>query len=194
MISGYTPQEYTWKSMAPEARLDRAHALVEAAGFGPDHPLSLTIIYTTSPSSRRRLEAIKTMLRAIDVDVTLENLEWRAFLERTEQHDYDLAWCGLSHFYDDYGVKLSDFVSDAGERNLPGYRNPAFDALVRDGDLADDIKTRRRLMEQAEAVLLADYPLIPIAQRVVNRLVTPALRGGADRVENPQSRYLWFDD
>jgi len=194
MISGYTPQEYAWRSLSPEARKARARDLVEAAGFGPDHPLALTIIYTTSESARHRLDAIVTMLHGIGVEATLENLEWKAFLDRTARHDFDLALCGQSDFYDDYGVKLGDFVSSAGERNLPDYRNPAFDVLVRDGDLADDMPTRRRLMEQAEAVLLADYPVIPIAQRVVNRLVNPLLRGGADQIETPQSRYLWFEE
>jgi hypothetical protein len=36
--------------------------------------------------------------------------------------------------------------------------------------------------------------VIPLEQRVLKRLINPKLQGGADRIETPQTRYLYFQD
>jgi oligopeptide transport system substrate-binding protein len=194
LVPDYTPQAYAWRTDPREVRLARARKLMAQAGYGPDHPLALSVIYSTRESIRQILLAIRAMCQEIGVDLTPENREWQAFVGQLTSRNFDLAVLGVSNPYDDYEVRLGDFVSDPGPRNFTGYANPAFDDLFHRGATAPDGETRRSLMQQAEKLLLSDYPVIPLEQRVLKRLINPKLQGGADRIETPQTRYLYFQD
>jgi oligopeptide transport system substrate-binding protein len=165
---------------------------MESAGYGPDRPLDISILYTTNDRTRRGLLGVKETLRSVHVEATLQNLEWKAILTRMEARDFDLLCISETDNHDDYGSRIGDFVSIAGARNYAGYRNPAFDDLYRRAESAGDSMSRRALMQDAEKMLLDDYAVIPLAQKAIERLINPKLQGGADRIEVPQSRFLSF--
>lgn len=90
----------------------------------------------------------------------------------------------------DPGILLEPFLGNAGDNSDTGYANPAFDALVAEGERAPDAATRFGLLERAEALMLADYPVVPLAYEAVNRLVSPRLEDWRDAEAYPQSRYI----
>jgi oligopeptide transport system substrate-binding protein len=192
IVSDYTPQVYAWRDQPQQQRVERARALMESAGYGPDRPLDISILYTTNDRTRRGLLGVKETLRSVHVEATLQNLEWKAILTRMEARDFDLLCISETDNHDDYGSRIGDFVSIAGARNYAGYRNPAFDDLYRRAESAGDSMSRRALMQDAEKMLLDDYAVIPLAQKAIERLINPKLQGGADRIEVPQSRFLSF--
>lgn len=194
VISDYTPPVMPFKSMPQGDRLERAKALMQDAGYGPDHPLKLTISYPTQESTRQILGAIKQMWLKIGVDLQLDNMEWQVFVDKINQRNYDLAVMAAIGSYDDYENGLDNYRSDANFMNWCGYSNPKFDDLFHRGGTATDPATRRELMQQAEAVLLNDYPIIPLDFASLNRLVNPRLLGFVDSVLYPQSRHLSFKD
>jgi oligopeptide transport system substrate-binding protein len=194
VISNYTPQDYAWKNEPMPDRLKRAKALMAEAGYSPDHPLAITISYPTQESTRQILLAIRAMWQPLGVTLELQNMEWQVFVGQVNTRNFDIGTMSLTGTYDDYESGLDNYRSDAGEYNMCAYSNPKFDELFHRGQTATDMATRRTSIEEAERVMLDDYPLIPLYMGILNKLVNPKLRGFVDSNDLPQSRYLSFAD
>lgn len=192
VISDYTPQEMSFKSMSLADRLKKAKELMAAAGYTPDHPMVLTAIYPTQDSTRQLLLAIAAMWKPIGIDLKLDNMEWQVYMSNIAQRNYQLGMMGEYGSYNDYESALDNYRSDAGQFNAPGYANPKFDDLFHHGGIAPDMATRRDLMQQAERVLIDDYAIIPLEFGVINRVINPKLQGPVATEYFPQSRLLSF--
>lgn len=190
VISDYTQQSMPFKDMPQADRLKRAKELMAAAGYTPDHPLNLTLIYPTDESSRQLLLAIAAMWKPIGLEVKLDNMEWQIFLSTQDQRNYQISYASLVGTYDDYENGLDNYRSDAGLYNANGYSNPKFDDLFHRGGTSTDPLERRRLMEQAEKIMLDDYPLAPLEFYARDWLVSPRLQGFVPSVIDNQSRFL----
>ncbi len=190
IVSDYAGPKMPFKDLAPAERITRAKALMQQAGYGPDHHLKVTISYPTRESTRQILLAIAHMWASIDVDVALDNMEFQIYDQHLNSRDYDLGIMGAFGAYDDFETVLDNYRSDAGDSNWTGYHNPKFDDLFHRGGTALDPAQRRDLMQQAEGVLLSDYPVIPLYFDMRNRVVSPKLQHFEAGVLYPQSRYL----
>ena len=93
---------------------------------------------------------------------------------------YRLSWVG--DYNDPYNF-LQYLKSDFGI-NLPHYNSPAYDALLVEAGHQTDATKRRALLEQAERLMLADHPVIPLYFYVNKHLVKPELQGWYDNVMN----------
>jgi len=194
VTSDYTAQSMPFKGQPMADRLAKAKALMQAAGYGPDHPLKLSVSYPTEESNRQLLLAIAAMVKPIGVELKLDNMEWQVFLDVENQRNFDLGFVNLVGTYDDYENGLDNFRSTAGIYNVNGYANPKFDDLFHRGGVTTDPLERRHLMEQAERVMLDDYPIVPLEFYVRNVLVNPKLQGYVAKVVYDQSRYLSFKE
>jgi oligopeptide transport system substrate-binding protein len=192
VTSDYTCQSMAFKGMPQAERMARARELMQAAGYGPDHPLKLDVSYATEESNRQLLLAIAAMVKPAGFDLKLQNMEWQVFLDIENQRNFDIGFVNLVGTYDDYENGLDNFRSDAGIYNVNGYANPKFDELFHRGGTSTDPLERRRLMEQAEKLMLDDYPIVPLEFYVRNVLVNPKLQGYVAKVVYDQSRYLSF--
>jgi oligopeptide transport system substrate-binding protein len=86
--------------------------------------------------------------------------------------DYNDAYTFAQYLKSDFGV------------NLPHYANPAYDALLGEAAGEGDPAKRRALLQQAESLMLADTPLLPIYFYVNKHLVKPEVLGWYDNVMN----------
>ena len=103
---------------------------------------------------------------------------------------HDVGFFVLLGTYDDYENGLDNWRSDAGFANPAGYANPKFDDLFHRGGTATSMATRRDLMQQAEKLMLDDYPIAPLEFGQRNVLVSPRIEGYVTDVIDNQSRYL----
>lgn len=71
--------------------------------------------------------------------------------------------------------------------NDPGYANTAFDQLLDSAAANPDPDRRRTLLERREALMLADYPIVPLHYFVSKRPVKPYLHRV---VANPSNHIL----
>jgi len=194
VVSDYTPQSMPMKDIPQEERTKRAKELLAAAGYGPDHPLKITVSYPTEENARQILLAFRQMLQPVGIDLELTNMEWQAYVAALNTRNFDLGFMGASGPYDDYENSLDNFRSDAGEGNFYAYSSKTFDDVFHRGATATDINTRRELMQQAEKIVLADYAFVPINFGVLNRLAKPQLQGMDYSIKAPQTRYLSFKE
>jgi oligopeptide transport system substrate-binding protein len=72
---------------------------------------------------------------------------------------------------------LENYRTDAVGMNWTHYSSRTYDDLLDRSRVAPDTAARLRLMEQAEAQLLDDQPIIPLQFRVIQWLVNPHLAG-----------------
>src|SRR6202035_2577765 len=78
--------------------------------------------------------------------------------------------------YNDASNFLDIFRANS-PNNDTGYSNPAFDKFLEEAAHAADPALRRSLLQNAERLMLADYPAIPIYFFVSKRLVKPYVLG-----------------
>jgi oligopeptide transport system substrate-binding protein len=191
VILDYTPQEMPLKALTQEARVMRAKALLAEAGYGPDHPLPITVSYPMQDNTTTILLAIRNLLKPVGIDLTLDARGFQDFGDPIVMRDFEVEILRNVYDYDDYETDLDFFRGDAAG-NCCNYRSSSFDDLFHRGATATDIETRRALMQQADRQVLADFPLIPLYYGVLNRLVNPRLIGLPEHIDIPQSRYLSF--
>ena len=177
-VSNHLPAEYAWKSLEPGDRIAAAREAYDAAGYGSENPLAITLTYDAGDIHEKVALVVSSMWRdVLGVDVSLNKLEWKIFLDNRENRSswqiMRFSWFGD---YDDASTFTNIFQSDSPQ-NLPGYRSSQYDASLRLADQLNDPIERRKLMSDAEQILLEDYPIVPLYFYVNKHLVNPAVRG-----------------
>ncbi len=190
-IDGYVQQPPDWAGQTQAERVARAKALIQAAGYGPDKPAHLSLIYPASEDSRRTLTAIAAMVKPHGIDLVPQAEENQVVESTTRNHDFEAALYGWQGDYPDAWTFLSPYKSDAGGLNTADYRNPDYDSLLQKAVATLDPAERNTVLEQAEAIFNRDQPVIPLSYDNWPRLVNPKITGYFDNVlDQHQSRDL----
>ncbi len=156
---------------------DAAKKLLAEAGYGPDKPLTFTILYSEgSVSAPKVTQVLKEQWAAIGVEVTLQELEWGTLLKRMENGDFDAVYSGWSATPDPHSTLWSLLSSDS-PNNWGKYASKAFDDLCNAGDREQDAAKRGELYEQAVAVALDEAPILPVVFANEVRLIRPYVSG-----------------
>jgi ABC-type oligopeptide transport system substrate-binding subunit len=176
----FTPSGYPGYDAPPPLRFDpaAARACLTRAGYpgGRDFP-KIAILFNTSEDHRRIAEAIQAMWRRyLHIEVELSNQEWGSYLQATTSLQYDVARRSWIGDYLDPTTFLQIGVGGDGN-NRTGWKDPRYDRLLREAGMTLDAERRSALLREAEALLLADGPFIPIYHYSVNDLVKPYVRG-----------------
>lgn len=176
-LPAYTSQTFDYAAHTIEAKIAEAKALYKAAGYSASRPLRFSLSYNAGEVHNKLAVAVASMWKAaLGVDVALDAVEFRSLLERIERRDVDmyrLAWRGD---YNDPYTFLQALQSTAPTNSMH-FRSAEFDQLLAQGLEASEDVDRRRLFENAERVLLAQHPLIPLYFYVNKHLVKPTVRG-----------------
>jgi oligopeptide transport system substrate-binding protein len=183
-----------YAGMTMAARIARARELYAEAGYGPDHPLELTVNYPTNEDVRVEVLAAAQMWKAaLGVETRIQSEEFQVYLQRVKRGDDQMIVLGWAEELREPSQFLSRFETGA-YGNYFQYSNSAVDALLKDAatTVADD--RRRALYERAERFISDDIPGIPSYFNSVIALVTPRLKGWVDDDEYPQSRWLSLEN
>ena len=175
----YATQYVSFKDMPMAERVAKAKELLAGAGFTPEKPLKLEILYNTSENHKKIAVAIQDMWKQVGVDATLNNQEWQVYLDTRDNKAFDVARAAWIGDYADPITFLDLFLSDAGVRNDAGYNNAEFDKLVKDSFGISDPKARMTSLEKAEQMFLADLPIIPILHYKTKHMVSKKVAGWA---------------
>jgi oligopeptide transport system substrate-binding protein len=182
-----------FQAMPFAARLAKAQALMRQMGYGLNHRLRLGFTTSTNPDSRRAGAAIQGMLTKIYIDLILDSVESGTFLVKMQQHDFDLGFPSWIADFNDPSNYLDLLRSGAGE-NYGAYSNPKFDALLDEAQQQINLKTRGRIMEQAEQMALDDYVWVPAYFMVTRDVVQPYVKGWIPNAKDfNRTRWLSID-
>ena len=176
---------------------DAARRLMAEAGYadGENWP-GLELTYNTSKQHRKIAIAVQQMWKkTLNIDVTLANLEWKVYLDKTQQMDYQMARAAWVGSYLDPGTFLRLFIADGGN-NGTGFASAEFDDLV----FQQAAKTRTReqryaVFAKAESLLIEQMPIIPLFSYTSNHLVQPSVKGlGSNILDNVNFNYVWLEN
>jgi len=191
-VRDYRPQRMAEAEMTQKAREEKARKLYAEAGYGREKPLTVELLYNTSDNHKKVAIAVAAMWKKVlGVKTRLRNEEWKVYLDSRKKRDFQIIRAGWIGDYNDAHTFLSLFQSDVGQMNPSAYANPDYDRLMRQAATTLDPRHRAEQMQQAEALLLQDLPLIPIYHYTTQHLVSPAIDGWVDNVMDIHpSRYL----
>jgi oligopeptide transport system substrate-binding protein len=192
-VHNYTSQnmvEASWTQAEREAEAKRLYA---EAGYSEKNPLRTTIFYNTNEDHRRISIALAAMWKSLlGAEVELFNQEWKVFLDtRNEKIDTQIFRSGWIGDYNDAFTFAELFRSTAGQ-NDAGYNSPEYDRLVAASQTELDMQKRAALLEEAERVLLADMPLIPLYHYVSQHLVKPWVGGYEPNIMDRYHHKDWY--
>jgi oligopeptide transport system substrate-binding protein len=184
-VANYAPQQFDYASMPAAERIAEARRLYAEAGYSAAQPLEVEIRYNTGEVHNRLAVAIAAMWKeSLGVEAKLYAEEFRALLEsiraRKDTQVFRSSWVGD---YNDAYTFLQLLQSGFGI-NLTGYANPGYDALLAEATRTPDPARRRALLEEAERLMLADHPVLPLYFYVNKHLVKPWVVGWSDNVMN----------
>ncbi|MEE9326593.1 MAG: peptide ABC transporter substrate-binding protein [Cocleimonas sp.] len=191
-MNAYTSQTIPELALDKRKRLALAKKLYEESGYSRDKPLEVELLYNTSDNHKKIAIALAAMWKqTLGVKVKLRNEEWKVYLNSRTQRQFQLIRAGWIGDYNDASNFLDLFRSDVGTMNPSVWKNPNFDALMQQAEKESDTKKRADFMQQAERILLADMPLIPIYYYTTQHLLSSKVKGWKDNVMDIHpSRYL----
>lgn len=156
----------------------KARALLAEAGFpgGKGFP-RLKVLIASKETNLTLATAAQAMWRNdLGIELEIENKEWTAYLAATQEMDYDIVSSGwLGDFIDP--LTFLEMWMPGNEHNNTGWANPAYAAKINESFQSTDPGERYALLREAEAILLEDAPIAPIAWRGKNFLIHPSVEG-----------------
>ncbi|MGE5501059.1 MAG: peptide ABC transporter substrate-binding protein, partial [Ignavibacteriales bacterium] len=166
------------------ARQAEARALLNAAGFGPGHPLTIKLNSGNATDTLLISQAIQADWRDIGVETLLTPEEGQINFADMEARNFQAGLTAWSADFNDPTTFLDLLLSGTGAQNFGDYSNPAYDALMARADQEKDLKKRARIMRQAEQLMLDDEIVAPIYFGVSRNLVNPKITGWVDNAED----------
>lgn len=191
-VDNYQQQHMEEQALEKKQRIQRAQELYAESGYSKTNPLQLELLYNTSENHKKIAIAVAAMWKqTLGVKTQLRNEEWKVYLDSRSQKQFQVVRAGWIGDYNDAYSFLSLFKSDVGEMNTSGYSNLEYDQLLTDAENQNDQSLRQKALEQAERLLLADMPIIPVYHYTTQHLVSPKVQGWQDNVMDVhKSQYL----
>lgn len=176
--------------LSMDERMARARALLAEAGYDENHPLEVTIHYTTMRGEKNLPIVIASMWDRIGVRTRFETSEFKVMLDNLQLGEFELfptSWVGD---YDDPTTFTMMLLPDS-TANYGGFLNEQYRRLHEQAAFTLDLQARADLIRQAEAIAVDSQAIIPIYFNVSRYLVSQHVKGWQDNLMNfHPSRYL----
>lgn len=180
VADAFVPPMEGWESAADPLRYDpaAARALLAEAGFpgGEGFP-QVEFLYNVDENHKLIAEAVQAMWqRNLGVRITLNNKEWRTYLQDMSTLNYQMARAGWIGDYNDPTTFLDLWETHNGNNNT-GWSHEEYDRLIHAARVETDPDARLELLQEAEAILMREGPVIPVFYYTNNFLVSRHLEG-----------------
>ncbi|MEZ6962644.1 MULTISPECIES: ABC transporter substrate-binding protein [unclassified Aeromonas] len=194
VTASFTPKDNLLSQSSQQALDDKAKALIKEAGYGPDKPLKLTLLYNTAEIHKKMALAIASMWKQkLGVQVELTNQEWKTYLDSRQSGQFEVIRSSWVADYNDPSAFLGLWGS-GHSGNMAGFANADYDKLLAKAAKTRVTAARSQLFDKAEAILQEQAPIAPIYQYTNARLIKPWLKGYP--INNPEdvaySRQLYL--
>lgn len=141
-----------------------ARKLLKEAGFENGHGFRrFDYMFNASRDNEKIAVEMQAMWRReLGIEVELKAVEWKVWLKMQSDLDFDLSRSSWIGDYTDPNTFMDMFMSD-NPNNRTGWKNPRYDALMRQANATADLDSREKLLQQAELMLIKeDLPIVPL--------------------------------
>lgn len=140
--------------------------LLAEAGFGPDHPLKITVVTRATDVSIESAVWVVGELHAVGIAATLEQVDSVAWFARMAKRDYQMAVNQTGTGAEDPDANLFENYTCGSNRNYSDYCNAEMDAMIaRESQELDPVK-RRSLVWEIDKRLQQDAARPMLSHRI----------------------------
>ena len=143
---------------------EKAKKLLEEAGYSESNPLSVRYVTLgDSPMVQATTSAMQSMLRAVGIDVQIEERPSSDFSKVTSEKDFDLFMMGFSST-DPFGVAYFGqvYASDS-ELNKSGTGSAELDAKIEELQKIEDADEQIKRANELEKEAFGEFGIMPYA-------------------------------
>lgn len=184
VTAGFTPERSQFESMSQAELNAQAKTLLQAAGYGPQRPLKLRLLYNSSESHQKIAIAVASMWRqSLGADVTLQNQEWKTYIDSRNSGNFDVIRASWVGDYNEPSTFLSILTSGSSS-NISRFNDESYDKVIAQATQETSAKARNVDYNAAEHLIAEKAPIAPIYQYTNGRLIKPWLKGYP--INNPE--------
>lgn len=177
VTAGYKPLKGFLQQHSQEELNAQAKALLAAAGYGPTHPLDLTLLYNSSENNQKIAIAVASMWKKnLGVTVKLQNQEWKTYIDSRNSGNFDVIRASWVGDYNEPSTFLS-LLTSSHSGNIAKFKNPDYDAILEKAGRETNAEVRNEDYNRAEQILADQVPIAPIYQYTNGRLIKPWVKG-----------------
>lgn len=142
--------------------MDKARELLAEAGYEDGFDVNL-MVNDDNPERVDMAVWLQESLAELGINVTIEQVEWGAYLEMTGSGEHDMFILGWSNSTGDPDNGISplfhsDMVGAPGNRSF--FENDELDALLDEGKRESDQDAREEIYKDAQELLVEEAPAI----------------------------------
>ena len=183
--SGADVTAYDWATWPMDKRVAEAKSLLQQAGVKPGTKFSFS--YNTSEYHKKMaVFAASEWKTKLGLAIDTESMEFKVLLKKRHDGAFQMARNGWLADYNDATSFLALVRCDSDQNNNFNCNRAAED-LIKQGSQSSDLAKRKVLLTQASRMIMEDYPIIPLLQYSLPRLVKAYVGGYS--LENSQDRF-----
>ncbi len=184
VTAGFKAQPLQQEQMSQAELNEQARMFLQAAGYGPQRPLKLTLLYNTSETHQKIAIAVASMWKKnLGVDVKLQNQEWKTYIDSRNSGNFDVIRASWVGDYNEPSTFLS-LLTSTHSGNISRFNDPAYDKVISQASLETTAEARNADYNTAEKMIAEKAPIAPIYQYSNGRLIKPWLKGYP--INNPE--------
>lgn len=171
-----------------------AEGLKEEGIESIDQAPPITVSYNTDEGHAKIAQAIQDMWKKnLGLEVTLENTEWKVYLDQLSSGDFMVGRLGWSGDFNDL-INFLEIYKEEGGNNYPRWINKDYQALLTQSSEEKDPEKRFELMKKAEAIIMDEMPIIPIYYYTNVWVQNPKLKDVViSGLGHPQYKWAYFE-
>jgi oligopeptide transport system substrate-binding protein len=124
---------------------------------------AIKLSYNTDEGHAKIAQAIQDMWKKnLGVNVTLDNAEWKVYIDKLHNGDYQIGRMGWLGDFNDPINFLELYRDKKGGNNDTNWENAKFKQLLIDSSKEQDAAKRTKELKDAEKILMDDMPIMPI--------------------------------
>ncbi len=174
---------------------EKAKELLTEAGYpdGDGFP-TIEILFNTQEGHRKIAEAIQQMWKVnLGINVEIYNTDWKVYLSRQDNLDYQISRAGWIGDYQDPNTFLEIMRPGRGN-NQTGWVNYEYERLVAEANKTSDQEERYKKLMEAERILIDEMPLIPIYTYVKQFQIHPDVKGwDANILDHHHPKFVYLE-
>ena len=191
--TGHVPKGDAWYGSPGfdiATNVEQARKLLAEAGYGPEKPLKIKMLISSSGSgqiaSLQMNEALQQSLKAINIDVAFEVMEWQALLDvrragsKAPQakgaQGINIAHTTQDPFSAFARLLRSDLAAPAGV-NFGYYSDPEMDKLLAEAQSAFDPKVRDEVLAKVHTKMVDEALFLWVVHDLGPRAMSPKVKG-----------------
>ncbi len=184
-MEGAEMDRYEWANWPMAKKVEEAKKLMAEAGVKPG--TKYTFSYNNSEYHKKMaIFAQSEWKTKLGLAIEMEAMEFKVLLKKRHDGQFQISRNGFIADYNDVTNFLALVRCDSDQNNNFNCNRKA-EEIINQAEASDDQGKRKQLMTQAVKMIMEDYPIIPLVQYSLPRLVKSYVGGYS--LQNAQDRF-----